>query len=136
GARRRDRRRSARARGSRAGRFPGTALLARPRLHRQAPQAHEAGGVLVAEAVGGVVGREVVAVEAAVGAATGHEATTGLEPEAHLAGDELLPVPHKRVETLLRGREQESVVHELGVAGLEPRLLPHEVALERDRLEI
>ena len=40
--------------------------------------------------VGGVVGGEVVAVEAAVGAAAGDEAAARLEPQAHLAGDELL----------------------------------------------
>ena len=48
--------RRARSRGARA-------LAARPRLGREAPEAHEALGVLVAERVVGVVGREVVVVE-------------------------------------------------------------------------
>ena len=44
------------------------ALAARPRLGRQAPQAHEPFGVLVAERVLGVVRREVVVVERRAGA--------------------------------------------------------------------
>ena len=84
----------------------------------------------------GVVGGEVVAVEPAVGAPAGDEAPARLEPQADVAGDELLGVAHERVERLLERREPEAVVHELGVAGLEPRLLAHEVALERDRLEV
>ena len=51
--------------GSRAHSTRSRALAARPRLGRQAPEPHEAFGVLVAERVLGVVGREVVVVEAA-----------------------------------------------------------------------
>ena len=90
----------------------------------------------MAEGVGRVVGGEVVAVEAAVGAPAGHEAAARLEPQPHVAGDELLRVRHERVERLLERREPEAVVDELGVARLEPRLLAHEVALLGDRLEV
>ena len=46
----------------------------------------------MAERVGGVVGGEVVVVEAALGPAAGDEAAARLEPQPHLAGDELLRV--------------------------------------------
>ena len=66
------------------------ALAARPRLGRQAPQPHEAFGVLVAERVFGVVGREVVVVEPTSHAATDRIAATRFEPQPHLAGHVLL----------------------------------------------
>ena len=47
----------------------GAALASRPGLDAEAEQAHEAFGVLVAEGVGGVVGREVVDVEPEPGCA-------------------------------------------------------------------
>ena len=90
----------------------------------------------MAEGVGGVVGGEVVAVEATVGPPTRDEAPARFEPEPHVAGDEALRVAHEGVERLLERREPQAVVDQLGVAGLEARLLAHEVALERDRLEV
>ena len=61
-----------------------------PGLDAEAPQAHEAGGVLVAEAVGGVVGGEAVVVEAVRAAPAGDLARAGREVQPHLAGDEAL----------------------------------------------
>ena len=90
----------------------------------------------MAEAVGGVVGGELVVVEAVRAAPAGDLAAAGLEAQAHLAGDELLARVDERVEGLLQRREPEAVVDELGVAGLDAGLLPVEVALEADRLEV
>src|SRR5712692_1450375 len=114
----------------------GTTLLAGPRLDRQTPEPHEAGGVLVAERVARVVRGKVVAVQAVVGAATGDEATTGLEAEPNVAGHVALGIGHERVERLLQRREPQPVVHQLRITGLEAGLLAHEVTLERDRLEV
>ena len=111
-------------------------LAGRPGLDAEPPQADEAGRVLVAEAVARVVGGELVVVEAVRAAATGHDAAAGLEVQAHLTGDELLARVDERVEGLLQRREPEAVVDELRVARLDPGLLPVEVALEADRLEI
>ena len=117
---------------------PGSSLRwrLRPRLDREPPEPHEAGGVLVAERVVGLVGRELVVVEPAFGAPARDEAAAGLEAEPDLAGDVALGRVDERVERLAQRREPQPVVDELGVAGLEPGLLPHDVALERDRLEI
>ena len=83
----------------------------------EAPQAHEPGGVLVAERVLGLVGRELVVVEPAVGAAAGDEAAPGLEPQPDLAGDVPLGRVDERVERLAQRREPQAVVDELGVRG-------------------
>src|SRR5947209_16638915 len=108
-----------------------------PRLHAQAPQAHEPLGVLVPEAVGGLVGRQVVVVEADLAAAAGDEATArDLTLEAHLTGDEALALVHEGIERLLERREPEAVVHQLGVARLEPGLLMGQVAFEREVFEV
>ena len=60
----------------------------------------------------------------------------GFEAQPHLAGDVLLRAGHERVERLPQRREPQTVVDELRVARLEPRLLAHEITLERDRLEV
>ena len=125
-----------RDRSIRTGRRAPRCAGARPRLDREAPEPHESGGVLVAERVVGFVGGEVVVVEAALGAAAGHEAPARLEPQPHLAGDVALGRVDERVERLAQRREPQAVVDELRVARLEAGLLPHHVALERDRLEV
>ena len=56
--------------------------------------------------------------------------------EAHLAGDVALALGDEGVERLLERAEPEPVVDELGVPRLEARLLPLEVALEADPLEV
>ena len=56
--------------------------------------------------------------------------------QPHLAGDEALALGDERVEGLLERAEPQAVVDELGVAGLEPGLLPLHVALEADPLEV
>ena len=53
----------------------------------EAPEPHEPLGVLVAEAVGGVVGGQAIVVEAHRAAASGHPTPPGLEVQAHLARD-------------------------------------------------
>ena len=90
----------------------------------------------MAERVGRVVGGQLVVVQAVRAAPAGHDAAAGLEVQAHLAGDELLARLDERVERLLERREPQAVVDELRVAGLDARLLPLEVALEADRLEV
>src|SRR5690606_18201723 len=117
--------------------FVGAGRLAgRPRLHAEAPQAHEALAVGVVEAVGRVVGGEPVVVEAVVAAPADHVAAVRLQAQAHLAGDVPLRRVDERVERLLERREPQAVVDELGVAVLEGDLLALQVALEGDALEV
>ena len=105
-------------------------------LDRQAPQPHEAGGVLVAEAVGGVVGGERVVVEGVRAAAAGHLHEPGSRRSR------TSPVTNRCVSATnassawLQRAEPQAVVDELGVADLEALLLAGEVALEADRLEV
>ena len=115
---------------------PRGGLLGRPGLDAEAPQPHEALGVRVAEAVGGVVGGQAVVVEAVRAAPTDHVAPARFEAQPHLAGDEALALVDEGVEGLLQRREPQAVVDELGVAALEALLLAGEVALEGDRLEV
>src|SRR5581483_11053870 len=111
-------------------------LAGRPGLEPEAPQTNEAGGVLVAEGVGRVVGGEAVVVQAVVAAAPGHLTRAGFEVEAHLAGDEPLRLLDERVECLAQRREPQPVVHQLRVADLQPLLLARQVTFVRDRLEV
>ena len=90
----------------------------------------------VAERVLGVVGREVVVVEAARRAPADRVAATRLEPQPHLAGHVLLRRRHERVERAHQRRVPQAVVDQLGDADLEPLLLARDVAFERDALEI
>ncbi len=111
------------------------ALAARPRLGRQAPQAHEAFGVLVAERVVGVVGREVVVVQAARRAParrrrSGPGSSRRRTSPVTCSCVEL----HERVERAHERRVPQAVVDQLRDPDLEPLLLPRDVALERDRL--
>src|SRR6266480_3429069 len=116
--------------------FLGGSLLARHRLDAEAPEPHEPGGVLVAESVLGGVGRELVVVQPVLGATAGDEAAARLEAESHLPRHRRLRCTHERVEGPPQRRVPQPVVDELGVARLEASLLAHEVALERDRLEV
>src|SRR5207248_6592203 len=104
-------------------------LLGRPRLQAEAPQSHEPGRVVVTKCVGRVVGRQAVVVQAVVAATTGDLTRAGLEMKAHLAGHDALRVVDERVERLAQRREPEPVVHQLGVADLEPLLLAGQIAL-------
>src|SRR5262249_54311171 len=97
--------------------LPAT-LAAGDGLDRQAPQPDEAGRVLVAEAVGGLIGRELVVVERALGPAAGHVALPGVEAQADVAGHELLAAGDEGVERVLERRVPEAVVDELRVARL------------------
>src|SRR6478736_4452905 len=63
------------------------ALALRPGLDREAPEPDEAGGILVAEGVVGFVRGQRVVVEAPLGATSGHEAASRLEPQPHLSRD-------------------------------------------------
>src|SRR5437667_207155 len=112
-------------------------LARRPGLDAETPEPHEALGVVVAEAVGGLVGRQPVVVESHLAPPPHCEAATGhLAAKPHLAGDEALALVDERVERLLQRREPETVVHEVGVARLEARLLVGQVTFEGDVLEI
>ena len=107
------------------------ALAGRPRLDAEAPEAHEPLGVLVPEAVGGVVGGEAVVVEAPGLRRPVARQTPGFEAEPHLAGDVALGLGDERVDGLPQRAEPETVVDELGPPGLEARLLVRDVALEQ-----
>src|SRR5690606_2734219 len=120
----------------RAGSPPVAALHRGPGLDVQAPQPHEARGVLVAEPVAAVVGRERVVVEAVVAASARHLARPRRQVQPDVAGDEALARVDEGVESRLERAEPQPVVDQLGVARLEPELLPLQVALEADRLEV
>jgi hypothetical protein len=68
--------------------------------------------------------------------AAGHLARPGRQPQPHVAGHEPLALVDERVDGLLQRAEPEAVVDQLGVAGLEPALLPLQVTLEADRLQV
>src|SRR5581483_7855935 len=112
------------------------ALLGGPGLEPEPPQPHEPGGILVAEDVGGVVRRQPVVVQAVLAAPAGHLARTRFQVQAHVTGDEPLRLLQERVERMTQRREPQAVVHQLGVADLEPLLLAPQIALVRDRLQV
>src|SRR5205823_12420583 len=111
-------------------------LARRPRLDTLAPQPHETLGVLMTEAVGGVVGGEAVVVEAHLAPASDDDAAVRFAAKPDLAAHEALAVVDEGVERLLERREPQAVVDQLRVAGLEARLLVGQVALEGDALEV
>ena len=111
-------------------------LAAGPRLHAQAPQADEAGRVLVVEGVGRVVGGQAVVVEADVAAPADHRAPPGRAPQADVARHVLLALVDEGVDGLLEGREPHAVVDQLGPAGLEAELLVGQVALQGESLQV
>src|SRR5262249_50161269 len=111
-------------------------LLAGNRLDAEAPEAHEPGGVFGPERGVGRVRRQLVVVQAVLRAAAGDEAATRLQSQPDLPRHRLLRRGDEGIERPAQRRVPEAVVHELGVPRLEPRLLPHDVAFEGDRLEI
>src|SRR5262249_61840950 len=68
-----------------------SALLARDRLDAEAPEAHEPGRVLVPHGVVGRVGRQLVVVQAVLGAAPGHEAPPRFQPHTDVPRPRVLP---------------------------------------------
>ena len=103
----------------------------------EAPQPHESLGVLVAEAVGRLVGGQGVVVEPDLAAPAGDDAAARqLAAQPHLAGHEPLALVDEGVERLLERREPQPVVDQLGVPGLEPGLLVGQVPLQGQVLEV
>src|SRR5688500_8868343 len=81
------------------------ALAMGPSLDAEAPEADEAGRVLVTEGVLGVVGRERVVVQAVRAAPARDRAAAGLQPQAYVTRDEPLAGLDERVERLLQRAE-------------------------------
>src|SRR5205807_8240443 len=116
---------------------PADGLPGGPGLDTQPPQSHKALGVVVAEAVGRLVGGQVVVVQADLAAPAGHDAATGeLTAQADLPGHEPLALLDEGVQRLLERREPQPVVDQVGIPGLEPGLLVAQVTLEGQVLEI
>ena len=90
----------------------------------------------MAERVFGVVGREVVVVEAAPRAPAGGVATARLEPQPYFAGHVALRLLDERFERAHQRRVPQAVVDELGDADLDALLLARDVAFERDAFEV
>ena len=130
------RRWGSRSGGSRAGVGRGDLLARRPGGDALAPQPNEAGGVLVAEGVGRLVGGQTVVVEAHRAATPDHEALARLAPQADLAGHVGLRFDEERIECLLERREPEPVVDQLGPTGLQAGLLVVQVTFQREVLEV
>src|SRR5947207_2305377 len=81
-----------------------------PGLHAEPPEPDEAFGVLVPEPVSGLVGGQLVVVEAHVAAPAGHEAPAGdLAPQPYLAADEALALVDEGIHGLLEGGEPQAV---------------------------
>ena len=112
-------------------------LAAGPRLHREAPQPHEPGGVLVAERVGGVVGGELVVVETGVGptaarrrSARARDAAGPRRSRTPGSASRTRRAPRAAARTTgRRRRARRSAVSRRAFSRIE-------VALERDRLEV
>ena len=91
----------------------------------------------MAERVFGVVGREVVVVEATRRAPADRVALARLEPQPHLAGHVLLRVESTNAcERAHERRVPHAVVDQLRDADLDALLLARDVALERDAFEV
>ena len=111
------------------------AALARPDLRGQTVEVDEALGRLVVEAVGRVVGGEVVVVERVRAAAADGHARSLEEAQAHVAGHELLRGLDEAVERLFERREPHAVVDELGPLLLDAELVVQHLTLEAQVLE-
>ena len=91
---------------------PGGATTSPP----TGPTAARTLAVLVTERVGGVVGGEVVVVEAVGGAPADREQRPGFEPQPHLAGDVLAASARRTRRAPHQRRVPQAVVDQLGVA--------------------
>src|SRR6266542_3739289 len=90
-------------------------LLLRLRLLTEPPQPNEPDRRVVVELVAGLVGRQLLAVQAVVALAADHRRFALEQLHAHQAADEALVAQHKLEQVLMEGTEPQTVVNDVGV---------------------